>query len=199
MRCLEIALGIGLVSAAAGCGQRTEKTARSTSDSRSIETTPPQKYDTAATESTPTAGTATERAHTESTHTEPTHTELTPADVVRRYYAAIGARQYRDAYRLWAQSGKASGKSEADFAAGFAQTVTVSAALGDSARIEGAAGSEYAMIPLVVDAVLRDGIHQHFVGTYALRRSMVDGATPEQRRWRIYSADLQRAQSSVHQ
>jgi hypothetical protein len=39
--------------------------------------------------------------------------------------------------------------------------------------------------------VLRNGTHQHFVGTYTVRRAMVDGATPEQRRWHIYSAHLQ--------
>lgn len=122
--------------------------------------------------------------------TEPTLADTTPAGTVRRYYSAINSRAYRDAYVLWSQSGKASGKSEPDFAAGFAKTQSVNISVGDSVSIEGAAGSQYATVPVVVDATTIDGKHQHFVGTYTLRRSMVDGATPEQRQWRIYSATL---------
>lgn len=114
----------------------------------------------------------------------------TVARVVRDYYAAIQARDYDAAYSLWGQSGRASGKTRADFAAGFAQTTQVRATASDQVQMEGAAGSQYATVPVVVDATLRDGTRQHFEGTYTLRRTMVDGATPEQRRWHIYSADL---------
>jgi hypothetical protein len=117
-------------------------------------------------------------------------TTTTPADVVRRYYGAIQARDYDAAYALWGQLGKASGKTRTGFAAGFSDTREVRATTGDSVRIEGAAGSQYATVPVKVDAVLQDGRRQHFEGAYTLRRSMVDGATAEQRRWRIYSADL---------
>jgi hypothetical protein len=122
--------------------------------------------------------------------TQPAGADTTPAGIVRRYYSAINSRSYRDAYMLWSQSGKASRKSEAEFAAGFAQTASVNISIGDSVSIEGAAGSQYATVPVVIDATLADGKQQHFVGTYTLRRSMVDGATPEQRQWRIYSATL---------
>ena len=116
--------------------------------------------------------------------------EARPADVVRHYYATIGKRQYQTAYALWADSGKASGKTRAEFARGFTETALTIATIGDSIRIGGAAGSQYATVPVTIDATLRDGTSQHFVGTYTLRRAMVDGATPEQRRWHIYSADL---------
>ena len=117
-------------------------------------------------------------------------TTTTPARLVRRYYEAIQAHDYDAAYALWGQSGQASGKNPAAFSAGFAQTAQVHATVSDSIQMEGAAGSQYATVPVVVDAVLRDGTRQHFEGTYTLRRAMVDGATPEQRRWHIYSADL---------
>jgi hypothetical protein len=117
-------------------------------------------------------------------------TSTTPARVVRNYYAAIQARDYDAAYSLWGQSGQASGKNRAAIAAGFAQTAEVHATVSDSVQMEGAAGSQYATVPVIVDAVLRTGAHQHFEGTYTLRRAMVDGATPEQRRWHIYSAEL---------
>ena len=135
-----------------------------------------------------TASTTSDSPHVQST--EPAGGDTTPAGIVRRYYSAINSRSYRDAYLLWSQSGKASGKSEADFAAGFARTASVNISIGDSVSIEGAAGSQYATVPVVIDATLSDGKQQHFVGTYTLRRSMVDGATPEQRQWRIYSATL---------
>lgn len=119
-----------------------------------------------------------------------TAADTTPSEVVRRYYAAIQAGDYASAYELWGNGGQSSGKSRREFAAGFAQTARVSVTLTDSTRIEGAAGSQYATVPVRVDAVLRDGRQQQFTGTYTLRRSMVDGATPEQRRWTIYKADL---------
>jgi hypothetical protein len=117
-------------------------------------------------------------------------TSTTPALLVRRYYGAIRAGNYDSAYFLWGQSGQASGHTRESFAAGFAQTREVHAVVSDSVKLEGAAGSQYATVPVVVDATLRNGTRQHFEGTYTLRRAMVDGATPDQRRWHIYSADL---------
>ena len=122
-------------------------------------------------------------------------TSESPADVVRRYYDAIQRRNYDVAYSLWADGGKASNQTRATFAAGFAQTTDVKVKPGDSVTVEGAAGSQYATVPVTVDAILRGGRRQHFEGTYTLRRSMVDGATPEQRRWRIYSSDLKGGRS----
>jgi hypothetical protein len=119
-----------------------------------------------------------------------TDTATRPADVIRRYYDAIRNGQYDTAYALWEGSGRASGLTRAGFAKGFAQTERITATIGDSVRVEGAAGSQYATVPVTIDAVLRGGTRQHFVGTYTLRRAMVDGATPEQRSWRIYSGSL---------
>jgi len=62
--------------------------------------------------------------------------------------------------------------------------------IDDRIAIEGAAGSQYATVPVTIGATLRDGRRQRFEGTYTLRRSVVDGATAEQRRWRIVKADL---------
>jgi hypothetical protein len=113
-----------------------------------------------------------------------------PANVVRQYYSAIAARDYDSAYALWEQSGRASGKTRAEFAAGFAGTAHVEVTSRGTPRVEGAAGSQYATVPVVVDAVQSDGRKERFTGTYTLRRAMVDGATPEQRSWHIYAADL---------
>lgn len=110
--------------------------------------------------------------------------------VVRRYFALLAAQKYDSAYALWSDSGRASHKSRAEFVAGYRETATVRATITGAVRVEGAAGSQYATVPVAIDAVLRDGRHQHFDGTYTLRRAMVDGASAEQRSWRIYSATM---------
>jgi hypothetical protein len=113
-----------------------------------------------------------------------------PADVVKRYYSAIESGDYATAYSLWEGAGKASGQTLAQFEHGFAQTERTTATISDSVRVEGAAGSQYATVPVMVEAITREGKRQHFAGTYTVRRAMADGATPEQRTWHIYSAHL---------
>jgi hypothetical protein len=112
------------------------------------------------------------------------------AAVVQRYYDAIDRGDYPAAYRLWAEGGAASRQTEAEFVAGFADTEDVRVTVSDSISMEGAAGSHYATVPITIEATLRDGSRQRFVGSYTLRRSVVDGATPAQRSWRIHSAKI---------
>jgi hypothetical protein len=112
--------------------------------------------------------------------------------VVRDYYAAIAERDFRRAYGLWAGEGAAMGQTYDQFVAGFARTESVAAEIGRPGPVEGAAGSRYVSVPVVVGALTREGENQGLEGTYVLRRSEVEGATPEQRLWRIESADLRR-------
>ena len=119
--------------------------------------------------------------------------EPTPADaaaVVDAYYAAIAAGQYPRAYALWSGGGQASGQTAQQFAGGFADTASVSVDVGKPGRVDAAAGSRYVEIPVSVTATRRDGSVHHYAGAYTLRRAVVDGATDEQRAWRIASADL---------
>ncbi|HET7565735.1 MAG TPA: hypothetical protein VFJ96_12105 [Gemmatimonadaceae bacterium] len=110
--------------------------------------------------------------------------------VVRDYYAAIDAHDYRRAYLAWEQEGAASGQSFAAFRRGFDSTVSVAVQLGAPSRIDGAAGSRYVTVPVQITARTTGGAVQHFAGTYTLRRAVVTGATPEQRTWHIYSAKV---------
>jgi len=112
------------------------------------------------------------------------------AAVLRAYYDALAARDYRRAYALWSDNGRASNQTFEAFQAGYSQTRTVEADIGTPGTIEAAAGSRYIEVPVTVRATTTQGQPQCFRGTYTLRRSEVDGATAEQRRWRIYSADL---------
>lgn len=123
---------------------------------------------------------------------EPTVAEA--AAIVQAYYAAIAAHQYPRAYALWSGGGQASGQSAQQFAGGFADTVSVAADVGAPGRVEAAAGSRYVEIPVSITATRRDGSVHRYAGAYTLRRAVVDGATDEQRAWRIASADLREVQ-----
>ena len=112
------------------------------------------------------------------------------AAVVRSYYAAIDARDYPRAWALWSDGGRSSGQTLQQFADGFAATVDVAAQVQAPGRIDAAAGSRYVEVPVTIVATDRSGAEHHYRGTYTLRRAVVDGATPEQRAWRIASADV---------
>jgi hypothetical protein len=111
-------------------------------------------------------------------------------EALQRYYAAIAARDFGTAYALWAEDGRASGQTPDQFAAGFADTVQVAPLFDAPVRVEGALGSRYIEVPVAVESTSADGRVRRFVGAYVLRRSVADGATEEQRQWRIASADL---------
>ncbi|GAB3103763.1 hypothetical protein [Lysobacter terrae] len=119
--------------------------------------------------------------------------EPTPEDavtVIRDYYGAINSGDFNRAYGLWSDAGRTSGQSPQQFAAGFADTTGVSVEMQAPGNVDAAAGSRYIQIPVTITATRRDGTQQRFSGRYTLRRAVVDGATPEQRQWRIASADL---------
>lgn len=131
----------------------------------------------------------------------PTPTATTPNDetspeaaeaVLRAYYDAIAARRYESAYGLWWNAGGASNQTFDQFRDGFAETAGVEATIEAPGRVEGAAGSRYVDVPVTIRARTRDGESQCFTGSYTLRRSEVDGAGEEQRRWHIYSASMRK-------
>lgn len=113
-----------------------------------------------------------------------------PAQAIRSYYDAINRRDFRSAFLLWGDSGRASGKSFAQFQSGFADTDSSHVEIGEAGRVEGAAGSRYVEIPVIIHAWKRDGGAQEFSGHYVVQRAVVDGASDAQRRWHLYSADI---------
>ena len=110
--------------------------------------------------------------------------------VIRDYYAAIEQHDYAHAWSLWSDGGRSSGQTAQQFADGFAGTAHVVVQPGAPGRLDAAAGSRYIEVPVTVDAAQRDGSVRHYAGSYTLRRAVVDGATAEQRAWRIGSANL---------
>jgi hypothetical protein len=124
--------------------------------------------------------------------TEPTAEDA--VNVLRDYYRAINSGDFGRAHALWSDGGNASGQSPQQFAAGFADTTGISVDMQAPGNVEGAAGSRHVEVPVSIVATQRDGSQRRFAGAYTLRRSVVDGATPEQRAWRIGSADLREVQ-----
>ena len=115
------------------------------------------------------------------------------ANVVQIYYASIEGGKYAAARALWGNGGEDSKASPAAFAAGFARYKEYHANIGGPGEIEGAAGSRYVTVPVQIYARLKDGRPDYQTGNVVLRRTEVDGATPEQRKWHIYSIDLKPA------
>jgi hypothetical protein len=110
--------------------------------------------------------------------------------VIREYYRAIDGLDYAHAWSLWSDGGRSSGQSPQQFADGFSNTAHVTVETGQPGDMEGAAGSRFIQVPVTIEALMRDGGTQRYAGTYTLRRAVVDGASPEQRAWRIASASL---------
>lgn len=113
------------------------------------------------------------------------------ATVVERYYALLESGQYRGAWMLWSNTGRASGMSETDFAASFAKYAEYHANVGAPDAIQAGAGQRYVTVPVQVYGRLKAGNRPfNMIGTVTLQRTVVDGASDEAKRWRIRSADI---------
>ena len=110
--------------------------------------------------------------------------------VVRDYYASVDSDSYARAQALWADNGRASGQTPQQFADGFAQVAHISAEIGTPGEVDAGAGQRHIRIPVSVSATRTDGSQHRYVGSYTLQLSVVDGASAEQRAWRIAAADL---------
>ncbi|MCR5880499.1 hypothetical protein [Phenylobacterium sp. J367] len=111
--------------------------------------------------------------------------------MVQRYFALLGERKYAEAWALWSDGGKASGRAESAFVREMAAYPQYDAQIGAPGDIQGAAGSLYVEVPVVIYGRNPDGSELHRKGVAVLRRvNDVPGATAEQRRWHIARFDL---------
>jgi hypothetical protein len=112
------------------------------------------------------------------------------ADVVQTYYALIEAGRLGEAWRLWAGGGEASGLGEAEFAAGFAAYSEYRAQVGAPGAMEGAAGSSFVEVPVVIYGRRKDGAAFTRKAIVTLRRvNDVPGSSAEDRKWHIRTID----------
>jgi len=117
----------------------------------------------------------------------PDTANLSPESVIGRLYDAINRRDFAFAYALWSRYGAASGQSYTEFKSGYATTdhVTIHTKSGP---IEGAAGSSYGCVPIVLLAVETNSTTRTFAGAYLLRRS--NGMPGGDSNWRIERATM---------
>ena len=110
---------------------------------------------------------------------------------LRHYYAAINQKNYAAAFAVWekGEDGKAvNGQSFATFVGGFSDTAYVNLAIGEPGETEGAAGSSFVEIPVVISATSTDGETRKFAGSYTMRSSNLAGDAS----WRIHSAKVKK-------
>lgn len=115
-------------------------------------------------------------------------TELSaPRRLVRAYYQEINRRHFARAYTFWEDLGQASNQTFAQFEQGFATTDHDVVEVGRP-RVEGAAGSFFAKVPVVIVATNDNQTKQTFRGSYILRKS--DVPPFNKLGWRIYEAKI---------
>ena len=108
---------------------------------------------------------------------------------IRSYYRWIDQKKYQGAFNIWEkrEDGYAvNGQSLEKFAGGFSETASVSVEIGEPGEIEGAAGSSYIEIPVVISAQTKSGKAQKFAGAYTMRSSNMT----DDRSWYIFSAKV---------
>ena len=112
--------------------------------------------------------------------------------MVQTYFALLADKKFGEAQKLWSDSGKASGMNAQDFAASFGKYASYNAQIGAPGEIEGAAGSLFVEVPVVVYGTMKTGEPVNLKGKVRLRRvNEVPGATPDQLRWHIAETALQ--------
>ena len=122
----------------------------------------------------------------------PAPTAANARQVVMDYYAALNAHDHKKAYALWGADGAASGQRFEHFSGGYANTESVEAEVGAATDESGAAGSRYISVPVELRAHQYNGVVRSYRGRFALRAVVAEGASEEQRRWHLDSAEMQR-------
>lgn len=118
--------------------------------------------------------------------------DAAPEAVVRRYFAAISAGRYAEAWALWDGKGQASGLSEAAFAKSFAPYATYRASVGTAGDVDPGAGQRYVAVPVTVTGTLRSGAPFRLEGPLMLHK-VADGIQsddPEAHAWRLRNSEL---------
>lgn len=115
------------------------------------------------------------------------------ADVVQTYYALIESGRYAQAWALWSDGGKASGGDATAFGERFTPYSEYHANIGAPGKIEAGAGQRYVTVPVQVYGRSRaTGKPFYQLGDVTLHRTGdIDGASREQRAWRIRAIKFQ--------
>ena len=117
-----------------------------------------------------------------------------PVTLLASFYDAVNSKDYERAFNYW----ETPPGNLQDFARGYADTAGVRLIVEPPTRIEGAAGSLYSEVPVVLIARRRDGGERVFAGCYVTRKSNLQPTdVPKVEVWRIHSAKVSPAASNV--
>lgn len=115
-----------------------------------------------------------------------------PVTLLASFYDAVNSRDYGRAFGYW----ETPPGNVQDFARGYSETAGVRLIVEPPTRVEGAAGSLYVEVPVVLIARQRGGGERVFAGCYVARKSNLRQTdAPKDEAWRIHSAKVSLAAS----
>lgn len=118
------------------------------------------------------------------------------AQVVQTYYAHLEKGDFRQAWLLWGNRGEASGMTAQAFEDSFGKYSEHHANIGAPGEIDAGAGQRHVTVPVQLYGRLKAGNKPFYMlGSVTLHRTDVDGASDEQRKWRISSTDIKPSRS----
>jgi hypothetical protein len=122
-------------------------------------------------------------------------TRTDPASLVGAYYNAISRDDFARAYGYWERA--PGNQTEAQFAAGFADTLNVSALVRLPIFEDAGAGNVFANLPTLVIAERIDGSTVYFAGCFAAHKTNVPvgNATEPDPNWYLQKGNLTQIQS----
>jgi hypothetical protein len=123
--------------------------------------------------------------------------QFDPVLLIQSYYSAISQGFYSTAYRYWETA--PNNQTEAQFTAGFSDTVSVSAYIGLPVHSDAGAGNIYASIPALVVAGRIDGSTAYFAGCFTAHKVNVPvgNATEPDPNWYLRDANMQQVFSAA--
>lgn len=122
-------------------------------------------------------------------------TQTDPASLVGAYYNAISRGDYARAYGYWEQA--PNNQTEAEFAAGFADTASANVLVRLPIFIDAGAGNLYASLPTLVIGNRVDGSTEFYTGCFIAHKTNVPvGDAPEpDPNWYLQEGDLRQIQT----
>jgi hypothetical protein len=113
-----------------------------------------------------------------------------PASLIGSYYNAITLGDYQRAYSYWEAA--PGNQTEAQFAAGFADTASAQVLVQEPIFEDAGAGNVHASIPTLVIANRRNGTQAYFAGCFITHKTNVPvgNATEPDPNWHLQSAKL---------
>ena len=117
-----------------------------------------------------------------------------PVTLLASFYDAVNSKDYERAFGYW----ETPPGNLQEFARGYADTAGVRLIVEPPTRVDGAAGSLYAEVPVVLIARRRDNSERVFAGCYVTRKSNLQPTdVPKVEVWRIHSAKVSPAASDA--